>query len=387
MTQSVIVVGLGAFGAAILYQLASRKVAAIGIDRFSPPHAMGSSHGETRITRLSVGEGDSYAPLVRRSHEIWRALEATEGVGLMTRTGGLIFGPRDGVPLHHGREAFVARTIELAERTGIAHEVLDTAAIAARFPQFVLRGNEVAYFEPEAGMLSPEACVRVQLAAARAHGATIRTDEQVLSIDQDAGGVTVRTTTETLRAARCIVAAGAWVGRLLGGAMARQTRVYRQTLHWFAADDPAAYAPGRFPIFIWIYGPTQEDAFYGFPETQPGAGVKVAGEQYATVADPDTVARDVSDQESASLYSRHVAGRLRGVSARSVDAKACLYTVTPDAGFIVDRAPGMDRVLVVSACSGHGFKHSAALGEAIAEQVVDGASRIPLDAFALSRLE
>jgi sarcosine oxidase len=163
--------------------------------------------------------------------------------------------------------------------------------------------------------------------------------------------------------------------------------VYRQTLHWFAADDPAAYAPGRFPIFIWIYGPTQEDAFYGFPETQPGAGVKVAGEAYATVADPDTVARDVSDQESASLYSRHVAGRLRGVSARSVDAKACLYTVTPDAGFIVDRAPGMDRVLVVSACSGHGFKHSAALGEAIAEQVVDGASRIPLDAFALSRLE
>jgi sarcosine oxidase len=86
------------------------------------------------------------------------------------------------------------------------------------------------------------------------------------------------------------------------------------------------------------------------------------------------------------MYGRHVEGRLRGVLARVVDAKACLYTVTPDAGFIVDQAPGMDRVMVVSACSGHGFKHSAALGEAIAEQIADGRSRIPLDTFALSRL-
>jgi sarcosine oxidase len=385
MPQDVIVVGLGAFGAAILYQLASRKVAVTGIDRFSPPHVMGSSHGETRITRLAVGEGDSYAPLVRRSHEIWRALEASEGARLMTQTGGLIFGPREGMPRHHGRDAFVNGTIALAERTGIAHEVLEPAAIAARYPQFALRGDEIAYFEPEAGMLAPEACVRVQLAAARAHGATIWTNEQVLSIDQDAGGVTVRTASDTLRAARCIVSAGAWVGQLLGGAVARRTRVYRQTLHWFAADDAAAYAPGRFPIFIWIYGPTEADSFYGFPETQAGAGVKVASEQYATVADPDTVVRDVASEESAAMHRRHVAGRLRGVSARAVDAKACLYTVTPDAGFIVDRAPGMDRVLVVSACSGHGFKHSAALGEAIAEQVADGGSRIPLDAFALSR--
>jgi sarcosine oxidase len=113
----------------------------------------------------------------------------------------------------------------------------------------------------------------------------------------------------------------------------------------------------------------------------------VASEQYSIQSDPETVPRTVTAEESTAIYARHVAGRLRGVSAKVVDAKACLYTVTPDAGFIVDRAPGMDRVLVVSACSGHGFKHSAALGEAIAEQLVDGGSRIPLDAFALSRLD
>jgi sarcosine oxidase len=387
MTESVIVVGLGAVGAAVLYQLACRGIPAVGIDRFAPPHAMGSSHGETRITRLSVGEGDAYAPLVRRSHEIWRALEASEGVRLMTTAGGLIMGPQTGAPIHHGKDAFIDRTIALAKRTGIAHEVLDAAAIAARYPQFALRGDEIAYFEPEAGMLAPEACVRVQLAAARARGATIRTDEQVLAIAQDERGVSVRTARETLRASRGVVAAGAWVGQLLGGTFARHARVYRQTLHWFAADDPAPYAPGRFPIFIWMHGTGPEDYFYGFPEAQAGAGVKVASEQYGMEADPDSVARTVSDPESASMYRSHVAGRLRGVSARVVDAKACLYTVTPDAGFIVDSAPGTDRVLVASACSGHGFKHSAALGEAIAEQIADGGSRIPLDAFALTRLD
>jgi sarcosine oxidase len=228
--KDVIVVGIGAIGSAVLYQLASHRVAAIGIDRYSPPHNMGSSHGETRITRLSVGEGDSYAPLARRSHEIWRALEASEGTRLMTCAGGLIMGPRDGAPIHHGKDAFVERTIALAERTGIAHEVLGPAEIASRYPQFALRGNEIAYFEPEAGMLVPEACVRVQLAAARSRGATIRSDEQVLSITQDTGGVSVRTNRETLRASRCIVAAGPWIGQLLGGVMAQKTAVYRQTL-------------------------------------------------------------------------------------------------------------------------------------------------------------
>jgi sarcosine oxidase len=387
MTQDVIVVGLGAVGVAVLYQLACRKVAAIGVDRYAPPHRMGSSHGETRITRLSVGEGDSYAPLVRRSHEIWRSLEASEGAKLMTQTGGLIMGPRAGAPVHHSKDAFIDRTIALAERTGIAHEVLEAAAIAARYPQFALHGDEIAYFEPDAGMLAPETCVRVQLAAAQARGATIRTDEQVLAITQDEGGVSVRTAREMLRASRVVVAAGAWVGSLLGGAVARHAKVYRQTLHWFAANDPTQYAPGRFPIFIWMHGATQEDYLYGFPEAQAGAGVKVASEQYSIQSDPETVPRTVTEEESTSIYARHVAGRLRGVSAKVVDAKACLYTVTPDAGFIVDHAPGMDRVLVVSACSGHGFKHSAALGEAIAEQLVDGGSRIPLDAFALSRLD
>jgi sarcosine oxidase len=391
----VIVVGLGAMGAATLYQLAARGQRVIGIDRFAPPHEQGSSHGETRITRLAVGEGASYLPLVRRSHEIWRELERRCGATLMQTTGGLIMGPRDGGPVHHGQDAFVQRTIALAEQGGIRHEVLSPDAVMERFPQFRVRGGAIGYYEPDAGMLFPEACVRAQIDGARALGAVVRLDEAVLGIEQTGAGVvvrtaragvTMRTAPDTLRAARCVVAAGAWIGKLLGRDLPRLARPFRQTLHWFAPERPAEFAPSRFPVFIWMHGSGPEEYFYGFPASEADGGVKVAAEQYTTEADPDAMVRRVGAAESEAMYRDHVAARLPGLSSRVLRAKTCLYTVTPDAGFIVDAVPGADRILVVSACSGHGFKHSAALGEAIAERLAHGNSMIPLDAFALGRL-
>ena len=188
-TADVIVVGLGAFGSALLYQLARRGIQAIGIDRFAPPHDRGSSHGETRITRLAVGEGDAYAPIVRRSHSIWRELEAESGATLMRTTGGLIMAPEGSAARHHGRENFVRRSLAMAARFSVPHERLEAAEIAARYPQFQLRGDEIAYFEPSAGLLLPEACIATQLALARRHGATTRLNERVISVEQTAGGV------------------------------------------------------------------------------------------------------------------------------------------------------------------------------------------------------
>lgn len=385
MRADVAVVGLGAMGAATLYQLARRGCRVIGIDRFAPPHEWGSSHGETRITRLAAGEGASYLPLVRRSHEIWRELEAATGARLMQTTGGLILGPRDGGPVHHGKDAFVQRTIALAEQAGIAHDVLAADALSARFPQFRLQGDEIAYFEHEAGMLFPEACICAQIDAARAHGAEIRLDETVLGIEQEGDGVLVRTAAGPVRADRCVVAAGAWIGKLLGGALPHLARPFRQTLHWFAPEPCADFGPAAFPVFIWLHGTGPEDYFYGFPAGPDGA-VKVATESYRSEIDPDTMDRAVTAAESAAMHRDHVASRLPLLSSHLLRAKACLYTVTPDAGFIVDELPGADRILVVSACSGHGFKHSAALGEAVAERVTGAAGAISLRAFALDRL-
>lgn len=381
----VAVIGLGAVGGAILMQLAEQGVRAIGLDRFAPPHTHGSSHGETRITRLSVGEGEAYAPLVRRSHEIWRALERATGSTLLVETGGLVMAPRHGAAQHHGTGNFVMRSVEVARRFDIPHAVMDATELNRRFPQFLLRGDEVAFFEPGAGMLLPEACVAAQLQRAVALGASVATDEPVRDLRETSTGVLITTARREFEVASAVVAAGAWLPRLLGGAFTRLAVPYRQALHWFTPDVPADYAPGKFPIFIWMHGDAAEDYLYGFP-TAGTPEVKLATEQYGVMADPDTVSRAVAPAESGAMFDRHVRGRLRGIAPVASRAAACLYTVTPDAGFIVDTVPGMPRVLAVSACSGHGFKHAAALGEAVAQHVVSGRSDITLAPFALARL-
>jgi sarcosine oxidase len=361
-------------------------VKAIGIDRFAPPHTMGSSHGETRITRLAVGEGDAYAPIVRRSHDIWRELEAESGQTLMLQTGGLIMAPQDSAARHHGKENFLHRSFAMAEKFGIPHERLGASEIAARYPQFQLRGDELGYFEPSAGLLRPETCVATALRLAGQRGAVVRFNERVQSVVQNGAGVNVRTDAGVVSAGRVVLTAGPWVAGLLPTGLRPLARVYRQVLHWFEPQNAADYAVGQFPIFIWMHGDREEDYFYGFPTMDDASGVKVATESYERDVDPDTVDRSVAAAESAAMYNDHVASRLRNVGAHALRSAACLYTVTPDSGFIVDDLPGQDRVLAVSACSGHGFKHSAALGEAIAQRLVDGQSAINLAPFGLGRL-
>ena len=134
-----------------------------------------------------------------------------------------------------------------------------------------------------------------------------------------------------------------------------------------------------------MHGAQPEDYFYGFPAL-PGSGeVKVASEQYAAESDPDALDRAVSAAEAETMFTAHTSGRLRGAGAPR-RGTVCMYTVTPDSGFVIDRLPGKDRVIVVSACSGHGFKHSAGIGEAVAQLVCDGRSEIDLLPFGFDRL-
>jgi sarcosine oxidase len=370
-------------GSAALYQLARRGIAATGIDQFTPPHDRGSSHGESRITRQAIGEGDEYVPFALRSHEIWRELEAETGHSLCTAIGGLIIGrPTDaGI---HGHADFVGRTIAAAQRFGIEHEVLAAAEAAKRFPQFRLAGDETCYYEPGAGFLRPEHCIASQLDRARVLGARIRTGEAVTRVAAEAAGVTVVTTAATYSAARLIVAAGAWVPRLLGGVFASVLRVYPQALYWFAPDDDAAFSPGRFPIFIWRHGPGEDDHFYGFPVV--GQGVKVATEQFDRPVDPDEPPAPPEDADVQRMHDAHVRDHLSGLSPRCVRTVTCRYTVAPGFRFVIDHHPDWENVLVASPCSGHGFKHSAAVGEALAEQALEGESRLDLTPFALAAI-
>jgi sarcosine oxidase len=391
MDADVIVIGLGAFGSAAAAHLARLGARTIGIDAFEPPHAMGSSHGGSRITRLAIGEGDAYVPLVRRSHELWAELAARTGLALHVTTGGLIMGPGDGRSETHGRRDFVGSTIEVARRHGIAHEVLDAEAIAARFPQLLLRGDERSYYEPEAGYLVPEACVAAQLALAREHGATLLTGAPATDLAIDAGGVRLRCGGRNLRAPRAVITAGAWIPSLLGGRYTAELRVYRQVAHWFEPEDPEAWLPGRFPVFIRAHGAGAEEGFYGFPAmpapaAQPtGApaplAVKLAGEQFSTPTTPQAVDRRVDAAERAAFVGRHLNGRLRGVKPAGLRSEACLYTLAPRSDFVIRPHDASPDVVVVSACSGHGFKHSAAVGESIAQTLLGARPHCDLSSF------
>ncbi len=380
----VAVVGLGAMGSAALYQLAKRGAKVVGLDRYAPPHDRGSSHGETRITRQAVGEGPNYVPLVVDSHRIWRELEAETGRVLFNPCGALVMGPGDGKTSHHGMRDFTARSIDSAERYGINHEVMDGAEVARRFPMFLgLSGSEKAYYEPGGGYVMPEACIAAQLDRAVAEGASVRTGVAVGAIEQDAAGVRVETSDGVVLADRVVVSAGAWSVPLLGAPFDRLLTVSRQLLYWYDLADSSAYGPGS-PVFIWMYGKTDVDYFYGFPPMPGDTRIKVAKEQYATTTTADAVDRTIDPAEPERMY-REIEGHLAGVTSRLAKAAACLYTVTPDRGFIIDAHPAQDRVLVVSACSGHGFKHSAGIGAAVAEVITDGRSRVDLAPFALSR--
>jgi sarcosine oxidase len=381
----VAVLGLGAMGSAVLYQLAKRGAAVVGLDRFAPPHALGSSHGETRITRQAVGEGSAYVPFVTAAHRIWRELEATTGETLLNACGALVMAPGRGTSSHHGKPDFVGRSISAAEGAGIPHAVLDGAEVARRFPQFLnLAGDEKAYYEPGGGYVVPERCIAVQLACAAAAGAEIRTGCTVRTLHQDGAGLRIETADGPIRADRAVVTAGAWTAPLLGRPFDRLLTVRRQLLHWYALADETAYGP-RAPVFIWMYGTTDTDYLYGFPPLPGERALKVATEQYSTTTTADGVERRVDPSESDAMYRLRVAGRLAGVTPEVVRSAACVYTVTPDRGFIIDRHPETDRVFVVSACSGHGFKHSAGIGEAVAAELAGGPGRVDLTPFALAR--
>jgi len=383
----VIVVGLGAMGSAALYQAAKLGARVIGIDRFVPPHDHGSSHGETRITREAIGEGREFVPLVQRSNQIWEELEAATGRSLLTRSGALVLASQSISGNHHGSSSFVQDTICAAKEFGIAHEVLDAGEIRRRYPQFKLSGDELGYFEPGAGFLRPEACIETQLALATQLGAKILTLETVLDIRQQGGVVDVRTDRATYSAARVIVTAGPWIQKLLGSAHQRYFRIYRQVMCWFAlARNEERYTSSRFPVFIWIVGNRPRDMLYGFPAIDgPAGGLKIATEQYEATVDPDTVARTIGDSDIAAMHKEYIAPRFPDVSEQCLRAQTCLYAVTPDAKFIVDQFGDCENVMFASACSGHGFKHSAAIGEALALWAVQRTGVVDLSPFRLGR--
>lgn len=381
-TCDVAVVGLGAVGSTALLVLARAGARAIGLDRFSPPHDRGSSHGESRIMRQAIGEGAAYVPLVLRSNALWETLEAVTGERLLERCGFLFITCDDTATSHHGKRSFLARTVEAAERNAITHEVLNAADIAGRFAQFTgLTGEEVAYFEPGGGFLRPERCIAAALAEAERLGATVRRARPVKQLIAEPSPVRLQTPEGTIFARKVILTAGPWMSRFLTSDLAARLKVHRQALHWFAVADERAYRSGSCPTFIWTTGLGAAEQFYGFPPVE--GQVKVAREEYDGGFDPDEGGEAVDVAVGERMAADHVRRHLAGLSNLPVRARRCHYTLTPDQDFLIDRM-GED-VMFASACSGHGFKHAAAVGEALADWALGSPPRVDLKPFGIAR--
>jgi sarcosine oxidase len=367
-TYDVAIAGLGVIGGAAAAELARRGLRVIGFDRFEPPHAFGSSHGQTRIIREAYFEHPVYVPLVQRAYELWRGLERATGRTLLTETGGLMIGRPDSV--------LVAGARRSAERHRLQHALLDAAQVRTRFPALNPDDDMIAVLEPRAGVLFVEDCLQAQLAQAVEHGAQLFMAEPVLRWSDNGDRVRIVTARRDIQARQLILAAGAWAGGLLGE-LTSPFSIERQVLHWFVPPRAAAeFAPARLPIHLWQFDGSR--FFYGFPDM--GAGVKAGFHHDGEITQADAVRRAVDRTEVDGI--RTVVRRfLPAADGDPRESSICLYTNTPDEHFLLDRHPLARHVLIASPCSGHGFKFAPVVGEILVDLIEGNASRFDLTLF------
>jgi sarcosine oxidase len=365
-----IIIGLGGMGSAAVYQLAGRGQRVLGLERFTPAHNQGSSHGKSRVIRQAYFEDPAYVPLLLRAYELWRQIEQESGKQLLTITGGLMIGDE--------RSQTFSGSVRSAREWNLPHEVLGPDDVRRRFPQFVVPDDVVAFYETQAGFVHPEDSVWAHLQQALLRGADLHFSEPVTGWEASDGGVRVMTERGVYEAEKLVIAPGAWAPQLMAD-LALPFVVTRQTLYWFEPIGGAEpFAVGKFPIFIWEL--PNGDQFYGFP-AQPGVyGVKVAFFYKGPGCNPDAVNRLVSDEEVATIRAAF-APHLPNLNGPLINAATCLYTEVPDHHFIVALHPQHPNVVLASPCSGHGYKFCSAIGEVLADLAVDGETRHSIARF------
>lgn len=376
-----IILGAGGVGSAAMWQLARRGLRVLGIDRFDPPHGEGSSHGQTRIIRQAYFEHADYVPLLLESYRLWEELEGLAGQRLKIETGLLEVGPRDGV--------VVPGVLSAARQHGLAVEELAVAEMESRWPGFRMPENQspelAGVFEPRAGYLKVEECVAACLAEAQRHGAELLPNVEVH--DWRAGAdVLVRTAAGDFRANRLVITAGAWAGPLLHN-LGVSLEVRRKPLMWYEPRDASASAAALtsaandFPCFLFELS---HGIFYGFPAVDE-RGLKAAEHSGGdAIANPLAIDRKLHATDHQRV-DQFLQTHIPSVRTPCRDHAVCLYTMSPDEHFIVDRHPADPRVVFAAGLSGHGFKFTPVLGQALAELATEGVTCQPTGFLSLGR--
>jgi sarcosine oxidase len=369
-----IVIGAGVMGSAAAYHLAKAGQRTL-LERFEIGHTQGSSHGESHIFRFAY-HNPHYARLAIQCLPLWRALEAESGQRLLEVIGGLDIAHD---PAHYANLDAVADTLT---QVGARFEVLDARALATRYPQWRLGDAARAVFSPDSGFLRATRCVQVIVAQAVQHGAVVHEREPVTEIIPDQP-VEVVTEQGRYRSDKLIITGGAWINTLLAFVgLCLLVKVSQEQVTYFRPlGDPAQFRADRFPIFIHWRSPTPA---YGFPIIdQPGVKVGFHHEGYVI---EDLSAPRQPRSETVQRAREYLQAYLPDAAGEPFDPTACLYTTTPDEDFVIDFAPGINNVVICSACSGHGFKFGIGIGRALADLALEGATEMHIDHVQLRAL-
>ena len=367
-----IVVGVGGMGSAAVHHLAQRGERVLGLEKFDIPHDMGSSHGVTRVIRLTYFEHPSYVPLLARAYALWRELEQNGGEQLLYITGSIDAGAPD---------SFVVKgSIASCAEHDLTHDVLTSAELTQRFPGFALSPEMMAVWQPDGGFLVPERCIVHHVWQAQAAGAEVRAREPVLDWQAKRESVTVRTTRATYDADRLVFTAGAWSQSLLP-VLGENAIPERQVMGWFQPAQPELFAVERFPVFNCL---VPEGHYYGFPiHGIPGFKIgKYHHLQQQTAAESVDRECHLEDEEALRACTQRY---LTGGMGATLALKTCMFTNTPDGHFIMDHHPEHENVVIAAGFSGHGFKFCSVVGEILAELALDGKTRHDIGMFGLDR--
>jgi monomeric sarcosine oxidase len=370
--RRIVVLGLGGIGSAALYWAARRLAGEVtGIEQFQTGHLMGGSEDHSRIIRLSY-HTPAYVELAKRAYRAWDSLEEDAGERVIMTTGGLDLAPADAtIGLNDYRSSMTA--------SGVGFEELEADEIMGRWPQWRLAKDVTALFQEKSGIAMASRANSAHRRMAVEHGAEVVPASEAVSVTETVDGVLVETEGARYLADRLIVAAGAWTNRVtepLG--VHFPLEVTQEQVVYLKPGDPAAFAPDRFPIWIWM----TEPSFYGFPVFGEPA-VKVAWDRCELVTDPDT--RELEPRADVTgTIRRFVADHLPSADIGVHLARTCLYTLTPDRDFILDRLPGSGRILLAVG-AGHAFKFASLIGSALADLAIDGTTPHDISAFSASR--
>lgn len=376
MDADVAVVGLGGIGSAALWRLSRRRLSVLGIEQYAPGHPYGSSHGLSRVFRLSAREGPQYVPLGQLARRMWSELGEAAGLEILRATGGVMIGPADSV--------VVSGTLASARAHDLDHEVLTGRALRDRYPQHRILDGDVAVTDPAAGILRPERAITEAVQIACRQGATVLSDVRVIAIEPDSDGVTLQTASGSYRVGEVVLSVGAWTAKLLPE-LVRGGGLHRVVMTWFRPRSQArqSFDPADFPIFVrhmadgtgaWGLG-----AFDGSP-------VKIGTLAYPEgEPDPDALDRAVYAADTADV-AEYVARYLPDLDPIPTKVQPCMIATSSDGDFILGPHPVLAHVTVLGGLGGHGFKYAAGIGEVAAGLVVDGRSPVPIDGFSPRRL-